>query len=62
MEKTSWTDHVTNEKVLERAEENRQLINLIRERQVRWIGHTTRSESLLKRGKNQRQTQSGGPC
>jgi len=39
---------MTNEVVSQRADDNRQLINLIRERQVRWIGHVIRNEPLLK--------------
>ena len=48
IERITWTDHITNDEVLERVQENRQLINLIKERQAKWIGHVMRSDTLLK--------------
>jgi len=47
-ERITWTDHITNDEVLERVQEKRQLINLIKERQAKWIGHVMRSDTLLK--------------
>src|ERR1043165_1859263 len=48
MEKVSWTEHVTNEEVLQRVEEKRSLITTLRERQKNWIGHILRGDSLLR--------------
>ena len=48
MEKVSWTEHKTNEEILETIGEERSLIRTIKSRQKKWIGHTLRGESLLK--------------
>ena len=48
MEKVSWTEHMTNEEVLQRVEEKRSLITTLRERQKNWIGHILRGDSLLR--------------
>src|SRR6218665_1778740 len=48
MEKVSWTEHKTNEEILETIGEERSLIRTIKTRQKKWIGHTLRGESLLK--------------
>ena len=45
--KVKWTEHKTNEEVLEMVKEKRMLIETIRERQMNWIGHLLRSDSLL---------------
>ena len=42
MEKVSWTEHKTNEEVLETIGEERSLIHKIKTRQKKWIGHTLR--------------------
>ena len=47
MEKVSWTEHKTNEEVLETIGEERSLIRTIKSSQKKWIGHTLR-ESLLR--------------
>jgi len=39
MEKISWLDKVTNEEVLRRVNEDRQILNSIWQRKHRWIGH-----------------------
>ena len=39
MEKISWTDHVRNEGVLLRANEQRNILHEIRKRKANWIGH-----------------------
>ena len=39
MEKISWTDHVRNEEVLLRVEEQRNILHEIRKRKANWIGH-----------------------
>ena len=46
--KISWTDGLTNEEVLRRVSEGRQLVELIRERKKKWIGHVIRGEGLLR--------------
>jgi len=46
MQKINWTDQVRNEEVLDRVVEKRQLINLVRERQARGIGHVMCTLSL----------------
>src|SRR5688572_9052884 len=48
MEKISWTEHKTNEEVLERIGEERTMLKTIRERQKKWIGHTRRGDNLVK--------------
>src|SRR6218665_1542758 len=48
MEKVTWTEHKTNEEILETIGEERSLIRTIKTRQKKWIGHTLRGESLLK--------------
>jgi len=39
MEKISWPDKVTNEEVLRRVNEDRQILNSVRQRKHRWIDH-----------------------
>jgi len=48
MEKISWTDHVRNEEVLLRINEQRNILHKIRKRKANWIGHTLRRNCLLK--------------
>jgi len=48
MEKISWTDHVRNEEVLLRVNEQRNILNEIRKRKVNWIGHIVRRKFFLK--------------
>jgi len=47
MEKISWLDKVTNEEVLRRVNEDRQILNCIWQRKHRWIGHVLRHDGLL---------------
>ena len=47
MEKISWTDHVRNEEVLLRFEEQRNILHEIRKRKANWIGHIPRRNCLL---------------
>jgi hypothetical protein len=47
MEKISWTDHVRNEEVLLRVKEQRSILNEIRKRKAKWIGHILRRNCLL---------------
>jgi len=48
MEKISWTDHVRNEEVLLRVNEQRNILHEIRKRKANWIGHILRRNILLK--------------
>jgi hypothetical protein len=48
MEKIVWTDHVRNEEVLLRVNEQRNIIHEIRNRKGNWIGHIVRRNCLLK--------------
>jgi len=45
--KISWTEHRSNQEVLDMVDENRSLMNTTRQRQKNWLGHMLRSESLL---------------
>jgi len=47
MEKISWTDHVRNEEVLRRVNEQRNILHEIRKRKTNWIGHILRRNCLL---------------
>jgi len=46
MERTSWSEHVTNEEIF-RVYKREVLISIIRERQANWIGQVLRHDSLL---------------
>jgi len=48
MEKISWTNHVRNEEVLFRVNEQRNILREIRKRKANWIGHILRRKCLLK--------------
>ena len=48
MEKISWTDHVRNEDVLLRVNEQRNILHEIIKRKANWIGHMLRRNCLLK--------------
>jgi hypothetical protein len=48
MEKISWTDHVRNEEVLLRVNEQRNILREIRKRKANWIGHILRRNCPLK--------------
>jgi len=48
MMESSWTDHVRNEKVLLRVNEQRNILQEIRKRKANWIGHILRINCLLK--------------
>ena len=47
MERISWVDKISNEQVLSKVEEDRQIMKIIQLRQHHWIGHILRHESLL---------------
>jgi len=42
-----WTDHVRNEEVLLRVKEQRNILQTIKRRMVKWIGHILRRNCLL---------------
>ena len=48
MEKISWIDHVRNEEVSLRVNEQRNILREIRKRKDNWIGHILRRNCLLK--------------
>lgn len=48
MERISWTDHVSNEQVLDRVHERRTLLGKIYERKGNWLGHVMRGNGILK--------------
>jgi hypothetical protein len=48
MEKINWTDHVRNEEVLLRVNEQRNILHEIRKRKANGIGHILRRNCLLK--------------
>ena len=50
MGKISWTDHVRNEEVLLRVNEQRNILHEIRKQKSNWIGHILRRNCLLKHG------------
>jgi hypothetical protein len=47
MEKISWTDHVRNEEVLLRVNEQRNILHEIRKRKANWIVHILRRNCLI---------------
>jgi len=48
MEKISWTDHLRNEEVVFRVNEQRNILHEIRKRKANWIGHILHRNCLLK--------------
>jgi len=48
MEKIIWTDHVRNEKVLQRVKEERKIEQIIKRKMACWIGHIMCRNCLLK--------------
>jgi hypothetical protein len=49
MEKIIWTDHVSNEEILLRVKEQRNILHEISKCKANWIGHTLRRKCLLQR-------------
>jgi len=49
MEKISWTDHVRNEEVLLRVNEQRNILHEISKRKTNWVGHILCRNCLLQR-------------
>ena len=48
MEKISWTDHVRNEEVLLRVNEQNNILHEISKRKAIWIGHILRRNCLIR--------------
>ena len=48
MENISWTDHMRNEDVLLRVNQQRNILHEIRKRKANWIGHILRRNCLLR--------------
>ena len=48
MEKIRWTDHVRNEEVLFRVNEQRNILHEIRKQKANWIGHILRRNCLTR--------------
>jgi len=46
MEKISWTDRVKNELVLQRVEEQRNIVHKTKQRNVNWTGYILRRNCL----------------
>jgi len=49
IEKISWTEHVKNEEVLLRVNEQRNILHEISKRKANWIGHILCGNCLLQR-------------
>jgi len=47
MEKITWIDHVRNEEVLLRVNEQRNILHEIRKRKANWLGHILRRNCLV---------------
>ena len=48
MMKVSWTEHKTNEEVLQMVDTEREMMETLRSRQKRWLGRILRHDSLLR--------------
>jgi len=46
--KVPWTEHKTNEEILKMVETEIKIMDTIRSRQQRWLGHILRHDSLLR--------------
>jgi len=44
--KVPWTEHKTHEEILQMVESEREIIDTVRSRQKRWLGHILRHDSL----------------
>jgi hypothetical protein len=47
MLKMKWTDRITNDEVFQRAEEERLLLKILKNRHHPWIGHTLRHNDFV---------------
>jgi hypothetical protein len=48
IEKISWTHHVRNKEVLHKDNGERNVIHIVRRKEVNWIGHILHRNGLLK--------------
>jgi len=48
MMKVPWTEHKTNEEILQMVETEREIMDTVRSQQKRWLGHILRHDSLLR--------------
>jgi len=48
MMKVPWTEHKTNEEINQMVATEREIMDIVRSRQKRWLGHILRHDSLLK--------------
>ena len=46
--RVSRTEHITNEEILQMVETEREIMDTVRSRQKRWLGHILRHDSLLR--------------
>ena len=46
MMKVSWTEHKANEEVLQMVDAEREVMDMLRSRQKRWLSHILRHDSL----------------
>jgi len=46
--KVPWTEHKTNEEILKMVETEGEIMDTVRSRQKRWLGHILRHDSLLR--------------
>jgi len=46
--KVSWTEQKANEEVLQMVDAEREMMDTLRSRQKRWLGHILRHDSLLR--------------
>ena len=46
--KVPWTEHKTNEEILQMVETERKIMDTVRSRQKRWLGHILKHDLLLK--------------
>ena len=46
--KVPWTEHKTNEEILQMVETEREIMYTVRSRQKSWLGHILRHDSLLR--------------
>jgi len=46
--KVSWTEHKTNEEVLQMVDTKKEMMDTLKSRQKRWLGHILRHDSSLR--------------
>ena len=47
MLKIKWADKITNDKILQRAKEERLILRILNNRRHSWIGHTIRNNEFV---------------